>query len=118
MRQLACAVVAVLFVAGGLSAEEKFASKKLIAKWTTKDRKRTMNIEFKEGGKVVVDHDSKKDEKAEGTYKLNGNKLEITLKFNGKDFNIVRTISKLTDDELTSKDEDGKEDTLHRVKGK
>jgi hypothetical protein len=30
---------------------------------------------------------------------------------------MVRTISKLTDTELTSKDEKGKEDTLVRVKG-
>ena len=57
--------------------------------------------------------------KAEGTYKVDGNKLMLTLKLGDDEKKMTRTVSKLTDTELTSKDdENGKEDTLTRVKEK
>lgn len=114
----AFAVLAVLFLAGGLSADEKIDAKKLIGKWEKTGDGPGFVIEFKDGGKIVVEPNEKKGEKFEGTYKVDGNKLEMAVKVGEGEHKMVRTISKLTDDELTSKDEGGKEDTIKRVKAK
>lgn len=44
--------------------------------------------------------------------------MTLTVILGGKDVTMTRTVSKLTDEELTSSDEKGRVDTLIRVKDK
>lgn len=123
MRAILGGVMAVaLVVTAGVSADdtgEKFDAKKLVGKWEPKDGKDKFRVEFTKDGKVAFAAGDKDDFKADGTYKLTGNKLMMTIKFGGEEKSMTRTISKLTDTEMTSKDDEkGKEDTLVRVKEK
>lgn len=116
-----CAVVLALsFSAVGVAQEkEKIDGKKLIGKWTPKDEKKggSMTLEFRKDGKLrlAVEFMGKADE-IEGTYKLDGEKLEVTLKFGGEEKAETLTVKKLTDTELETLDSKGKTDTFTRVK--
>ena len=124
---LGCALGVLMAACCVLSADdkkdEKIDAKKLVGKWTPKDEKNkkgadSIVIEFTKDGKATVraSRDGK-DFTLEGTYKLDGNKLTTTMKLGDMERMQTRTISKLTDTELVSSDDKGKEDTLIRVKG-
>jgi len=109
----------------GLAAEDKKAEaidvKKLVGKWEPMEKKDDikMVIEFRKDGTMMVTITEKgKDTKLDGTYKVEGNKLTTTVKAADMERMRTRTVSKLTDAELVSTDETGKEDTLVRVKDK
>jgi uncharacterized protein (TIGR03066 family) len=110
---LGCALMAVLVV--GVSAEdkeEKIDTKKLIGKWEPKEEKKhKVIIEFTKDGKVIV---SFGDDKHEGTYKVDGNKLTTMVK---ADETKTITITKLTDTEMVTMDEN-KAVTFLRLKDK
>ena|SRR5436305_5891353 len=116
----------VLVVCFGVSAQEKkdekIDAKKLVGKWEPKEQKegRLFLMEFLKDGKlVVVRTTDEKESKFDGTYTVEGNKLTLVLKADGKDQTDTRTISKLTDTELvTTDDKGGKEFTLVRAKDK
>jgi uncharacterized protein (TIGR03066 family) len=120
---LGCAL-AVLMAGIGLADDkkaDKIDAKKLVGKWEPKNSPEGVSavIDFQKDGKVVVNFKSKgKEGKLAGTYKVEGNKLTTTMSFNGKDVTETETITKLTDAELVTKDEKGKEETLLRIKGK
>jgi uncharacterized protein (TIGR03066 family) len=129
MRALIGAV-AVLGLAGwadDAAAQEKIDAKKLIGKWQPAEPAKgaDVTIEFAEKGKMtfVIDIGGK-TEKIEGSYKLDGDKLEMVLVVgkdkDGKDKEQKETVTltKLTDDELVGKDSKGKEEKLKRVKAK
>jgi uncharacterized protein (TIGR03066 family) len=125
MRVILGCTLAVLVFNLSLSADdkkdEKIDAKKLIGKWEPKDKKEgmTLVIEFLKDGKVTISASGNgKDVKFDGTYKVDGNKLTMTMKFGEKEQDLVRTVTKLTDTDLTSTDEKGKEDTLVRIKDK
>jgi uncharacterized protein (TIGR03066 family) len=118
MRVLIGAVV-ILSFAGLTSAagqdKDKIELKKLLGKWEPKDAK--IVIEFADKGKIVINYDEGgKSEKIEGTYKLDGNKLDIAMSFLGKEQKETLTVKKLTDDELVTVDSKNKEETLKRKK--
>jgi uncharacterized protein (TIGR03066 family) len=120
---LGCSLVLVL--CGGLVADDKKAdpidAKKLVGKWEPKDKKEGMStvIEFTKDGKVNITLSGKgKDITVSGTYKVDGSKVTTVLSFGGKDETETHTVTKLTDTELVSKDEKGREETLVRVKAK
>jgi len=124
MRAIPVCVV-VLALNAGLSAEDKKAEaidvKKLVGKWEPVEKKDDikMQIEFYKDGKMMVTITEKgKDTKLDGTYKIEGNKLTTTVMVGEMERVRTRTISKLTDTELVSTDEKGKEDTLIRLKDK
>ncbi len=122
MRLLFAAVAALVMVGfAGFAgaADEKIDAKKLIGKWVPKDPKKGEDfvMEFAEKGKLIVTFSAKgKEMKIEGTYKVDGNKLEVTMSFNGKEVKETHTVTKQTDDELLSTDPQGKEEALKRVK--
>lgn len=93
--------------------DEKFDAKKLIGKWETTDKKAVVLIEFAADGKLSV---SSGEVKAEGNYKLEGDKLDVTLKFLGEEHKEKLTVKKLTDTELETVDSKGKSETLKRKK--
>lgn len=113
-------LMAALAVTAGATADdkaEKIDAKKLVGKWEPKEGKQKFVMEFTKDGKAIFTAGD--DFKAEGTYKVDGNKLTMTMKLGDKEQTKTRTILKLTDTELTSKDtEKEKEDTLVRVKAK
>lgn len=109
----------VLCLGTGLLAEdkkdEKIDAKKLVGKWGPKKEEST--FEFTKDGKVTFTAtDDGKESK--GTYKVEGNKLTLTMKMGDMEQTITRTITKLTDTELVSADDKGKESTLVRIKDK
>ncbi len=123
MRVFLSANVLLAF-AGFTSAgeETKFDAKKLIGKWELakpKDGTPKTVVEFAEKGKLTLEVTvGDKVQKIEGTYKLDGNKLDLALTVGDKEMKETFTVSKLTDDEMTSKDSRGKEDTLKKIKAK
>ena len=60
----------------------------------------------------------KKEFTLAGTYKVDGAKLTVTFKADGKEFSETLTIVSLDDDELVTKDSKGKKDTFERVEEK
>jgi uncharacterized protein (TIGR03066 family) len=120
---LGCSLVLVLCC--GLSADDKKAdpidTKKLVGKWEPKDKKEGMSavVEFTKDGKVNITLSGKdKDITFGGSYKVDGNKVTTVMTYNGKESTETHTITKLTDTELVSKDDKGREETLVRVKTK
>jgi uncharacterized protein (TIGR03066 family) len=97
-------------------AGDKIDAKQLVGKWMEQGEKTRFAVEFQEAGQVLIDTDGDESERGEGTYQLDGNTLELTIKRRTGDLQMVRTITKLTDEEFVSREEGKKEDTLYRVK--
>lgn len=120
MRAVLCAVVVLGFAGFVAGQDTKVDAKKLIGKWEPAKPKEggpKMVIEFAEGGKLSLTVTAgDKSQKIDGTYKVDGNKVEVAMAFGGKEEKETFTVSKLTDDEMVSKDSKGKEDTLKKVK--
>ncbi len=112
-------IVGVLLTSPNLvgGADEKIDVKKLLGKWDL--AKQELVIEFAAKEKITVYATlGGKIEKAEGTYKVDGNKIEVTMSFGGKEEKQTFTVSKMTDEEIVGKDSKGKEGTLKRIKPK
>src|SRR5262245_9145317 len=120
MRTLIGAVMVLAF--SGFAAgqdkdkdKDKIDAKKLIGKWEPADAKESLTVEFTDKGKLILSVDANgKALTIEGTYKLDGNKLEMVMSFGGKEQKETITLSKLTDDELVGKDYKGKEETIKK----
>lgn len=131
MRALIGAVVVLAF-AGFAAAQEKkkddkkdekkddkIDAKKLLGKWAVGDEKSQITVEFADKGKVTLSADlGGRTEKIDGTYKLDGNKLELALSLAGKEQKDTVTITKLTDDEMVGVDTKGKEEKFKKIKPK
>jgi uncharacterized protein (TIGR03066 family) len=124
MRVLLIATLAALFCYPLLAddkKDEKIDAAKIVGKWKPKDEKEQTTIEFSKDGTVTFTFKVKdKDMKVSQKYKVEGDKLILTEKVNGKEVTIKASITKLTDTELVTKDEKegSKEDTLIRIKDK
>lgn len=113
--------VAVLVLAGfACAADDKVDAKKLIGKWEPAKAEKdapAMILEIQDKGKFVLHVTvNGKTEKVDGTYKIDGNKLEVEMSFGGKSMKDTLTVVKLTDTELVTKGKSDKEETLKRVK--
>lgn len=102
------------------SADDKKApdAKKLVGKWVPKDLPEgvKIEIEFTKDNKVSIKIEiGEKDESKAGTYKLEANKLTVTI---GEEKAKTSTILKLTDEILEIKNESDKTTTFTRVKAK
>ncbi len=118
----------VLGLACGVAAAADVDAKKLVGKWELVSKKADVQVEYTGDGKVRGSFsfgtgDDKKEFKFEGTYKVEGDKLSVTVK-GGKDGDKERTqtstITKLTDTDLevVGEGKDGKDETraFKRVK--
>jgi uncharacterized protein (TIGR03066 family) len=115
------ASVAVLALVGFACADddddEKIDAKKLIGKWEPTKAEDKAVLEIKDKGKLVLSVTiNEKTQQIEGTYKLDGNKLEVELTFGDNKIKETLTIIKLSDKEMTTKDSKGKEETMKKVK--
>jgi len=111
-----------LLVCCALPAQEKKDEKidpaKLVGKWELKNAKdRAFTIEFQKGGKATLSTNPK-NPTVTGDYTLDGNRLTTTFRLGGDEQKRVQTITKLTDGELVTRDGQGREETLGRVKEK
>lgn len=111
----------MLFVCFGASADDKVDAKRLVGKWLPKAGDK--EVEFTKDGKLVVlaifdEKDRTKDRKIEGVYKVDGNKLIITVKVGEKEYERTHTIFDVTDTELITIDENGKKEFSTRMKVK
>jgi uncharacterized protein (TIGR03066 family) len=102
--------------------DDKIDAKKLIGKWEPKQKSDgpTLVTEFTKDGKVIyiLTEGKKQLEKIERTYKIDGNKIIMTVKDGERERNWTAIVSKLTDSELVVAEEKGKEVTLVRIKDK
>lgn len=117
MRAIMGCVLGVLLVASVGLADDKIDGKKLVGKWQPAEKKDNVTIEFGKDNKLTIQVEiGGKSEKMEGTYKLDGNKLSVKLKFMDQDQTDEVTVNKLTDEELETTDKNGKKESLKKVK--
>lgn len=117
MRSVMAGLAAVLMVAGGAAAQdEKVDATLLVGKWVpARKTGEQFTIQFTKDGKVTLAATGGNEFKAEGTYKLDGNKLALTMKVGDVEKVQSRMIHSLTKSELISTDESGMKNTLVRV---
>ncbi len=118
----------IVLVLAGLSAyayaeDKKFDAGKLVGKWQpdAKDAPPSgkITIEMFKDGKLTLSADlGGQSMNVEGSYKLQGDKLTIKMKFPGapEERSADLTIVKLDDEVLVTKEGDKKEETLKRIK--
>jgi uncharacterized protein (TIGR03066 family) len=117
---IGAAVVVALAGFTSAAAQEKIDGNKLVGRWEpTLLPGSLVVLEFTAKGTVTLTVDKGgKTSKAEGTYKLDGNTLDLALKLDGKEQKETITISKLTDDEWVGKDAKGKEESFRKMNPK
>lgn len=136
---LGCAAVLALACGVAFAGQAKVDAKLLAGRWEPapeaaepkdkKDKKDkappgpAMVIEFSsdpktpaEGRMAMVVTDAGKDYRAEGTFKLEGDKLSVQLKLGDREVKETLTVKKLTDAELVTEDSKSKTETLRRKK--
>jgi uncharacterized protein (TIGR03066 family) len=125
MRAVLGCTLTLVFCCGLFAEDKKDATidaKKLVGKWEPKERPKGVSVvvEFTKDGKMTVNSTADDGTKLvdESAYKVEGNKLIMTMKVKDKEETRTTTITKLTDTELVGKDEKGQERTLVRVKDK
>jgi uncharacterized protein (TIGR03066 family) len=119
-----CAAIAVVCLVGaGVRAEDKADNAKLIVgKWElTKVEEGGLPkgtvIEFTKDGKVKVTAKmDDKDNVFEGTYKVEGDKLNVTMKIGDDEHKQTITLLKLTDTAMHTKNMEGKMSELTKKK--
>ena len=132
MRGIVAACVAAVLWAGAVGAQDKKEPKKddkkidparLVGKWeltrsTDPQAPKGAVVEFTKDNKVLVAFTvAGKEEKYDGTYRVNGNKLSVKLNDpESKDKEDTDTIQTLTDDKFVLVDKNGKENEFTRKK--
>ena len=132
MRGIVAVCVAAVLSVGAVGAQDKKDPKKddkkvdpakLVGKWeltrsTDKDAPKGAVVEFTKDNKVLVSFTAGgKEEKAEGTYRVNGDKLSVKLNDpESKDKEDTDTIQTLTDDKFVLVDKNGKENECTKKK--
>jgi uncharacterized protein (TIGR03066 family) len=92
-------------------------TKKIIGVWElVKGESPGSTVEFTRDGKLKINAKVKdKEVNADGTYKIEGDKLKVTLSFKGKTITETNKIKKLTEKELILVDEEGKVEEFKRL---
>lgn len=123
-RVLTTVAVAIVFVGGVTADDKKVDPAKLVGKWElTKSESgnapKGAIVEFKKDNKLAITIDfNGKSLTLDGTYKVDGDKLTVTIKppDGGKEDSDTDTIKSLTDDKLVLIDKDKKETELTKKK--
>jgi len=121
LRWLAVGAV-VCLVGAGARADEKDYPKLIVGKWeVTKADEGTLPkgavVEFTKDGKFkALAKADDKDAMFEGTYKVAGDKFDLDLKSGDQSIKLAITIVKLTDDEMQTKNDEGKVVDVKRKK--
>src|SRR5262245_4844827 len=100
----------LLLTPAGVPVDDKIDAKLLVGKWepeTRPDGVDKMMVEFTKDNKVMLSIEAQGEkEKMEGTYKVDGDKINIKIMREGQEIDQTRKISKLTESELVTKDEE------------
>jgi uncharacterized protein (TIGR03066 family) len=113
-RLLAVGAVAIVFAVGARAEEKADLAKMLIGKWEiTKADEGTIPVgtivEFTKDGKCSVTMKvGDKEEKMDGKYKVEAHKFTVMFKQGDTEMSHTITVTKITDKEMTTKDDDGK----------
>ncbi len=114
MKLLAAVAVVCLAGASARAEDKPDYAKMVVGKWTvTKADEGTVGagatVEFTSDGKVKAVHKkADEDVTVEGTYKLDGDKLLMTLKIGDMERKMEITITKISKTEMHTKNEEGK----------
>lgn len=121
---LRCGISLIALLAALISTsamQDKIDGKLLLGKWEpeTKPQGAKLVIEFAKEGKLTVDAEFGGQKiNMDGSYKLEGDQLTITMKQQGKEETTKMTVTKLNDKEMVTKDDKDKVETLKRVASK
>jgi uncharacterized protein (TIGR03066 family) len=123
-RVLAAVAFAIAFVSGASADDKKVDPAKLVGKWElTKSESgnapKGAIVEFMKDNKLTITVDfNGKSLTLNGTYKVDGDKLTVTIKppDGGKEDSDTDTIKSLTDDKIVLIDKDKKETELTKKK--
>ena len=112
-------LVSVLLLVPATSlVEDKIDGKLLLGKWEPEkvpDGADKVVVEYLKDGKLTVDVEAQGQKlKFEGTYKLDGDKLNVKLDINGTEQNQTRKVTKLTDKEMVTNDEEKSEERKYK----
>ena len=124
MKTLCAGVLGVCMAAfAGAAAVQDDNAKKIVGAWEvakqTGDLPVGTVVEFTKDGKMtVVVKEGGQDLKLEGTYKVEKEKLNVSLKVGDEKHDEMLTIKKLTDDALEVEDKDKKTETFTKQKKK
>ena len=123
MRSLLSCALMALAAQLAWSADDKNSdatyAEKIVGKWALKKDAGKTVVEFTKDGRMLVDTVvNEKAVKIEGTYKVEGKKLTVTVKAGAKEVERVQTIFDVTDTELITTNENGKKEFSTRVKDK
>jgi uncharacterized protein (TIGR03066 family) len=116
---VACIVVLMLAFGARGDAQGRIDGVLLIGKWAPKNEKKgaKITLEIMKDGKLVVSLTAGgRTEKIEGTYKLDGDKLDISLKSGSEEVAKTFTIKKLTESVLEVLGSKGKSESYTKVK--
>lgn len=114
LKLMAVAAVACLVGPSARAEDKADYAKLIVGKWTvTKADEGTVGagatVEFTSDGKVKAVHKKgDEDVTVDGTYKLDGDKLQMIIKAGTDEHKLEITITKLTKTELHTKNEEGK----------
>ncbi|MBL8824968.1 MAG: TIGR03066 family protein [Planctomycetia bacterium] len=121
---LRCGISLIALLAALISTsamQDKIDGKLLLGKWEpeTKPQGAKLVIEFAKEGKLTVDAEFGGQKiNMDGSYKLEGDQLTITMKQQGKEETTKMKVTKLNDKEMVTKDDKDKMETLKRVASK
>jgi uncharacterized protein (TIGR03066 family) len=114
MNALKLVAVAAVVCLVGAAARAEDNAKLIVGKWTVEKADegtvgKGATVEFTSDGKVKAVHKKgDEDVTVEGTYKVDGDKLTMTLKIGDMEQKIDITIKKLTKTELHTENSEGK----------
>jgi len=113
---LGCTFLVVVSIASADEKVEKIDTAKLVGKWKT-EAKDESKIEFTKDGKIHVKLGNGVD--GEGSYTIEGNKMNVKLKYGDQELTEVFTVTKLTDEDLVvTVGEKKKVESYKRIKDK
>jgi uncharacterized protein (TIGR03066 family) len=111
-----CTLFVVASFASADEKVEKIDTAKLVGKWKA-EAKDGSKIEFTKDGKIRVKLENGVD--GEGSYTIDGNKMNIKLKYGDQEITEVFTVTKLTDEDLVvTVGEKKKVESYKRIKDK
>jgi uncharacterized protein (TIGR03066 family) len=115
------AVAVVGFVSTLARADDKIDKTKLTATWklvkADEEAPKGATAEFTKDGKLIVQFEEDgQQQKLEGSYTLEGNKITAIIKKGDNEEKDVLTITTLTDDKLVIENKNGKKHEFEKVK--
>jgi uncharacterized protein (TIGR03066 family) len=109
-----------LMLMSSAAPQDKIDGKLIVGKWEPEKKPDGVDkilVEFTKDNKMFLDLETNGEkQKIEGTYKVDGDKLEVKFEVQGQPMEQKRTITKLTETEMITKDDEGTERKYKKAK--